>query len=150
MRKAWIDEDRPKAPVEDDEDFVDAEQQRTGDGEPQDGDVSMFDAQDTRRDGSEGATARTEEGISRGANGLRSSSPLMIDDEDLYNEPMVGGTSTNLAREEHGPDEDELDALLAEDALREKSSNVPTIHPVVAEKDDFADEEEAMADMGMW
>lgn len=150
MRKAWIDEDRPKAPVQDDADFIDGEQQDVGGRAPQDGDISMFDVQHSQINGDENATATGRQGTSRDVNELRSSSPIMLDDEDIYNEPDIGETSTGKAREGHEPDEDELDALLAEDALQENASNHSIPRPVLTEKDDFADEEEAMAEMGMW
>lgn len=69
------------------------------------------------------------------------------------------GTSEQMERMEHSavepvlePDEDELDALLAEgDLLGTTTSTNPAPKAAAAEEDPFADEMEAMADMeDMW
>lgn len=76
-----------------------------------------------------------------------------LDDETLYGRPAVpvrqAASEEQAQRDDAGPEEDELDLLLAEDASR--SAN-PVMDPGMEDgppaEDDFADDEEAMA--GMW
>jgi len=153
MRKSWIDEDKPKPTREYDEDFVDVDQvmQQGEDG-----------AMDAERDGNNEDTQQIQEigedlGMSKTTSGRRQgqvSSPPLDDDEGLYDESAPPVDRENREAEEQEPDEDELDALLAEDATNANTpATQPTKHlPPQAPPgaDDFADDEEAMAEMDMW
>jgi replication fork protection complex subunit Csm3/Swi3 len=167
MRRAWIDEDRPKVIDLEAEDEVAPEQAHEEDVELQ---------------------IAEEGGEQIGQPQLRSSSPIMMElnDEGLYDEPEAPQNASD--EHEHEPDEDELDALMAEDAasshirpqaadailqdkpaendddddedmdaldalLAEDAAKAPQapIQPSkVVEQDDFGDDEEAMAAMEAW
>lgn len=146
MRKEWIDEDRPKPAVEEeDADFVVGNGGEKVEGGEVEGDVTMGDDNGEKF---EGRNEANENGESQGVGQLRSSSPLMLDDEELYAE-MDGSIPAAKPAGAQEPDEDELDALLAEETAIER----PTIPQSATQKvpdqgDDFADDEEAMAMMG--
>lgn len=145
MRKAWIDEDRPKpAAEEEDEDFVAGDADRNGTEKELNGDATMDDAEQEA-----GGSRIEDKGESQEIGQLRSSSPLMLDDDDeeLYAEVEVQEPTTKAA-EAQEPDEDELDALLAEEGMTEPPKLVQNVvQRAPEERDDFADEEEAMMDM---
>jgi len=153
MRKSWIDEDKPKPTQEYDEDFVDVDQvmQHGEDG-----------AMDIGRNGNNEATQRAQEnegdlgmsGTTSARNQGQISSPPLDDDEGLYDEGVPLVDRGNKEVEDQEPDEDELDALMAEDAAKADTSAAQTAKHVPpqapAGEDDFADDEEAMAEMSMW
>jgi len=146
MRKEWIDEDRPKPVVEEEEDggFVVGDGGGKAEGGEVDGDVMMGG------DDREQVGARNESngnGESQVIGQLRSSSLLMLDDEELYAE-MDGSTPAAKPTETQEPDEDELDALLAEEStIARPAVSHPAAQKVPDHGDDFADDEEAMAMM---
>lgn len=137
-RKEWINEGKPRPSVEDasdvDEDFV----ERTHTAGGQDAGTNSTIEPNSERAGNE----RSEQQPRAEANN--------DDDEDLYAEPPSRRTTveqpTYNDRGADQPEDDELDALLAEDAD-------PISHPPVIPRrqtstiDAFADEEEAMAGM---
>ena len=153
MRKSWIDEDKPKRIQEYDDDFVDVDQvMQQGedgamdvekDGNTDDTQLVQGTAGDLGRSGTTGASG----------NGQVSSPPLE-DDEGLYDEAVPPVDRGNKEGEDQEPDEDELDALLAEDAANANTSAtlVPKHVPPQAPpgEPDFADDEEAMAEMDTW
>jgi replication fork protection complex subunit Csm3/Swi3 len=153
MRKSWIDEEKPKRTQEYDDDFVDVDQvmQQGEDG-----------AMDVERDGnSEGARqvdgTEGDLGMSNAANTGRTgqvSSPPLEDDEGLYDESGPPIVQANKEAEDQEPDEDELDALMAEDAANANTPTTQTAKHVPPQappgEADFADDEEAMAEMDMW
>jgi len=148
MRKAWIDEDRPKPAVEEvDDDFVAHDGEAMAVGEEGGRDVAMGDGENEHNTENGARKVRDEHDESQGIGQLRSSSPLILDDEELY-EDMNGRIPAAKPSEAQEPDEDELDALLAEDTTTAR----PTISQAAAKQvpdqlDDFADDEEAMAMM---
>lgn len=148
MRKAWIDEDRPKPAIEEDQDFVADNRDGVADAQGVDADLTMVGALDERNTESARREGGLENNESQGIGQLRSSSPLMLDDEELY-----AGMDGNIAKvdEMQEPDEDELDALLAEETATERPAAMqPTAQKLPNKGDDFADDEEAMAEMDMW
>lgn len=141
MRKEWIDEEKPK-PVEfdlsdDDSEFVvDKTNKDVAGGEGNAGQgVAMNDE----------STGQTEQNQNQDD-----------DDDDLYAEhtPVVpttageSGADTNMRVAEE-PEEDELDALLAEEegAARPAAAQPSNPAPQRQQWDDFADDEDAMKDM---
>ena len=153
MRKSWIDEDKPKRTQEYDDDFVDVDQvmQQGEDGamdvEQGGNDGHAREAEGSERDPSRGNPAGTA------PNGQVSSPPLE-DDEGLYDESGPPIDQANKEAEEQEPDEDELDALMAEDAANANTPATQTAKRVPPQappgEADFADDEEAMAEMDMW
>jgi len=77
--------------------------------------------------------------------------PVEEDEDDLYTEPPLVGvlagreTASNEAAD--APEEDELDAFLAEDDPGQASNPSLTTESRPAARDNFEDEEEAMAGM---
>jgi len=147
MRKEWIDEDRPKPAVEEeDAELVVGHGGDEAEGGEGDRDVMMGE---NDREQVEGRNGGNGNGESQGVRQLRSSSPLMLDDEELYAE--MDGSIPGVAKpaeEAQEPDEDELDALLAEETAIERPTVAhPAAQKVPDQADDFADDEEAMAMM---
>jgi len=153
MRKSWIDEDKPKRTQDYEDGFVDVDQvmQQGEDG-----------ALDIEKDGNDEDTRQvqeTERNLGRSeATGARGneqvSSPPLADDEGLYDEGVPLVDRGYKEAEDQEPDEDELDALLAEDAAKANTPATQTAEHVPPQappgEPDFADDEEAMAEMDMW
>jgi len=121
-RKEWINEGKPHASVEngsEDDDFVDL--------------------------------TRNEEAHDEGNAVEVAAQPVEEDENDLYTEPPLVGvlaereTASNEAID--APEEDELDALLAEDDPGQASNPSLLTGSRPAARDNFEDEEEAMAGM---
>lgn len=124
MRKDWIDEGKPRRTVADDEDVDEITPDQTS---ARQGSVSM--------EGIEQEAGTTATRPDHGNSGMRSGS----------NEPMDAAVD--------GPDEDELDMLLAESEQPSVSTTTALPSRTVQQgvDDPFADEMEAMADMeDMW
>ncbi|KAF2748214.1 Swi3-domain-containing protein [Sporormia fimetaria CBS 119925] len=125
-RMAWIKESKPRiGPDSDEEPEEPISVQLPAGGAPASGEP-IQDIQTVERD----TSSTGQEGPPR---------------EAIQREAAPASTFNN-----DGPDEDELDALLAEsDALHSMSAPLP--QPPATEDDPFADEMEAMAEMeGMW
>jgi replication fork protection complex subunit Csm3/Swi3 len=128
MRKAWIDEGKPKASVDDDEQNPLPLTSNPG--------TSEDTAQATGTNGSPSDSRDPEIGLSPlpRTGGVRFSDRSSLDE--------IGGA----------PDEDELDALLAEDSLsdltgRGNSLEKPPSAGLHPPKHSFEDDEEAMREM---
>jgi replication fork protection complex subunit Csm3/Swi3 len=124
MRKEWIAEGRPKA----------------GESDPEDNDVV---AAETTGD----QDAERMEGVEE-ENMAQENEPQTSKENDVPQQIL--DTSKAL---EDDPDEDELDALLADNAAPGTSFASTALRPKPAafEEDNFEDDEDAMAEMeGMW
>lgn len=144
MRKEWIDEGKPRPASPD---LSDREEESNHERRQETGN------EDQNGSRAEPANDTLQAQVSR--NDERDAM-----DEDLYAEPTpprdeVGGQRGSLRTDNAGhaeePDLDELDELLAEDAARNTDGRGggPPI-PVPSARDQFADEEEAMAGMEDW
>lgn len=123
MRKDWIDEGKPRRAAERDEDDDDMAQEKTA-------------ARQTT-EGMDGVESTAQEGANRS--------------EQQAPTPNPAADSTGPATHSH-PDDDELDALLAESEQPSTATHkaLPT-RSIPAPDDPFADEMEAMAGMDdMW
>lgn len=151
MRREWIEEGKPRSTVEDDVDDAVPAAEASDHGREQtrdDSDVQVVEA----------GTAVVPR--------PRTPSPNAVDFDDLYDATprtqRVTAAATNQgasadARDLEQPEEDELDALLAEDAAAEAVGSKPARPIPVGQptqksaRDEFEDEMEAMAEMdGMW
>jgi replication fork protection complex subunit Csm3/Swi3 len=123
-RKAWIDEGKPRRTREDDEEDAGAPAAEQAPG-----------SQDERMGGLE-----TENDPER---------PAVVPDMQNSSDHVLETVEATTGED---PDEDELDALLAESAQPQAgTSRVLPLHTASAQDDPFADEMEAMADMeDMW
>jgi len=136
-RKEWINEGKPRASVEnvsdDDEDFVD--RTITGGGQhSRTNGVIEFDVEHGSNDGPE---QQPQPGTDDGDNDLYAEPPAK--------RPIIEQPNRNDDAPDQ-PEDDELDALLAEDAARD--THPPGItQQQPSTRDTFADEEEAMAGM---
>lgn len=131
-RQGWIEEEKP----------------RVGDvGEEQGGDGDFEMGEDAEGVNVEDG-ARGQDRQSEAENAPDEGDADGLDDEALYGRPTPQPESTGRNMQPGDePEEDELDALLAEDASRPVQTT--QIRPPPEEDDNpFADEEEAMA--GMW
>lgn len=136
MRQEWINEEKPKPEkdLSDDDGDVDMQHKDSranGDARsPRPGEDSQLGGQHHDR---------TNMGINNERDVVNDSSG----DEALYRQP------TPLPRDDGGPEGDELDRLLAEDAvLQPKVASVRIPEEPEPDHNEFADDEEAMA--GMW
>lgn len=157
MRRAWLDDTKPSATA-------------SALGPEQDDEVAMSGAlptEEAEANGEGDDSVPAQSGLDSHARDTQQLDNAPDDDElDALmadNDPAAKESqSRQRQQKQKGPfdedeDEDELDALLAEQsaldsrhdaASKSRQSNVaPQKERVV---DDFADEEEAMADMGMW
>lgn len=126
MRKDWIDEGKPKRSREDEEEI--------GQGNGESDDLYAQDIQARREEIKDSVNRSTEKTSSQ------TNEKMDASEEDMERLQQNGD-----------PDEDELDALLAEETLSKHSA--PKILPVRTAVDDdpFADEMDVIADMeDMW
>lgn len=157
MRKAWIDEGKPRPGGETTEDVDHARETRSGDGES--GGVRRQLQQSSGEQSAEAQRARrtrTQEPTANGDSELYSVTPDPARAKSLDLEAGAGGTGGIANDGDDQPEEDELDALLAEDAARmEKQQQGNSTDPSLTAQlvgrrpgeDDFADEMEAMVGM---
>jgi replication fork protection complex subunit Csm3/Swi3 len=123
-RKAWIDEGKPRRTREDDED-------------------------DSGAPAAEQVPVQQDEEMDRLETGGDSEKTHTATDVQGSQSPVLETVETTMSED---PNEDELDALLAESALPQTvTSKVLPLHNAPTQDDPFADEMEAMADMeDMW
>ena len=141
MRKVWIDEGKYKPPASEDSDS------------DHDGDYNMAEDRDAADEMHHSATGQevSRDDDSGAGNGRIG--------RGLYSAPLPNPTTTEVfseGRDGAEPDEDELDALLAEDLESTRGPSKPKPRVIESsdappEPDEFADEMEAMAEMDpMW
>lgn len=146
MRQGWINEEKPK-PDNPDSDTDD--------------EFAPMDSAIDRGDGGEQAKSldsNTRDNLDNGE--MRSTSPRPAMERDLEGESDVdslydappskprGREDGDVEMQDDLPEEDELDALLAEDARREAERPKPQHQQPEASFDNLDDDEEAMT--GMW
>lgn len=135
MRKEWISEGKANRAAQAED--LDREAQHVQRRLSESGQIASSSREsEVRKSGehSAGDTAtRIEEGVSKDATGKPVEDSLFISDDDQH-----GNVGT----------EDDLDALLAEEDGRQQDGGSSAGIQRSAEKNSFADDEEAMADMG--
>lgn len=136
MRQEWINEDKPKPIFDEPED------------EDDDGDFAMRDANNDAQSGERRDDSGPVREDGHQPHQTAGTEEDGLDDETLYGRPDPQASRTvNAAAPDTGPEEDELDQLLAEDAMQDRPRNTAPLRNE-DRLDDFADDEEAMA--GLW